>query len=430
MTFWKLHPIVGQIHINEVIIIFETSGRNVPLVLKFYSVEPYSLLQVTEVISTGDIGVTRVALSLPDQIEYDLEWYSGDILHYRHRIAMQDPRQYLFVSCDFLEADTNPSLWKKIEQEPCDSVLVHLGDQIYADAEFRMAEKSIKRGDFSRKKIFESYCQRYRQTWKRCHGALSNTSNIFLWDDHELVNNYCISEDHTDNESIIADVATSAYKMYQLSCHREMTIEGTFVRGRTTLITVERTSGKPSLEKVMSRLKESTTPKVLLCFASGPIPKPKGRFGKLYQSLTGEPEDDEGKFWSRNDLRELYSGICDWISKDPDVRDVVVVGGDLHFGTYGVVSKNIEGRTISFQVVVSSPVSNKPSFDREIAALGMSGVHEIGDGIKFATIESKALRCYCKVDVNENPCRVNMVWNKITSPGSRLNYYGQLVKMI
>lgn len=429
MVFWKLHPIVGQIYRNEVIIIFETTGSSIPLTMKFYSVEPYNLLQTCTVVSESS-GVTKVSLSLPDTIEYELEWFSEEILQYRHKIAMQDPRQYMFVSCDFLEADTNPSLWKQIEQEPSDSVLVHLGDQIYADAEFRAAEKSIKRGTFSRKKVFESYCQRYRQTWKRCHLALSNTSNLFLWDDHELVNNYCISGDNTENESIIADVATSAYKMYQLSCHRESTIEGTFVRGRTTLITVERTTSKPSLAKILSRLREAETPKVFLCFASGPIPKPKGRFGKLYQTIAGEPADDEGKFWARSDLLDLYEGICSWIAEDPDVRDVVVVGGDLHFGTYGVVSKIVHNRTISFQVVVSSPVSNKPSYDRELASMGMAGVHDLGNGVKFATIVSKAQRCYCKIDVNENPCRVNMVWNKITSPSSTFSYYGHLVKMI
>lgn len=423
MAFWHLHPIVGQIRGNDVTIIFECVEDNLTLLLRIYTEEDYHLFRTCDIL-TEDGGVTKITLPLPDLVTYVLEWTYKDITHHRHKIAMQHPSRYIFVSCDFLEADTSPSLWDKIKDERLDSVLVHLGDQIYADAEFREGVRSVKKGNYSRRKILECYRQRYRTTWKRCNEALSNRSNIFLWDDHELVNNYCISSEHSSEEAVVAAVATDAYREYQLSCHQEDTMEGDFVRGTVSVLTIERTTHSPSIGKILARLHNTTTPKIFLCFASGPIPKPQGNFGTLYRFMTGEPEDDEGKFWATKNLLGLYKGICDWLCDNPD-KEVVVVGGDLHFGTHGRVSRGLQ----TFQVVISSPISNHPSHDRHIASLGMSGVHQLGEGVVFETLSSKAQRCYATIDVEGHPSRVTMVWNPLESPHSRTRYYKHLLKM-
>jgi hypothetical protein len=422
MVFWHLHPVVGQIFEKDVTIIFECVEDNLPLVIRVYTEEDYRFLRSCEII-TEESGVTKITLTLPDYVTYVLEWTYKDLVLYRHKIALQHPAHYLFLSCDFLEADTSPSLWEKVKTERTDSVLVHLGDQIYADAEFREGVRAVKK-DCGRRKVLDFYRQRYRMTWKRCHEALSNVSNLFLWDDHELVNDYCISSEHTPEEAIVASVATDAYKEYQLACHREDNIEGSFVRGLVSVLTIERTAHAPSVEKILARLHATTTPKVFLCFASGPIPKPHGNFGSIYRFMTGEPEEEEGKFWSCKDLLQLYTGICDWLQNNAE-KDVVVVGGDLHFGTYGRVSRGLQ----NFQVIVASPISNHPSHDRHIASLGMAGLHQLGNGVVFETVVSKAQRCYARVSVDNHPCRVEMVWNPLQNPHSRTRYYKQLLRM-
>lgn len=423
MAFWHLHPIVGQIERNEVTIIFECVEDNLPIQVLIYTESDYRLLRTLDIVSE-EKGVTKITLTLPDLVTYVLEWNCRDILHYRHKISLQDPSHYLFMSCDFLEADTSPSLWEKVKDEANDTVILHLGDQIYADAEFREGMRIVKKDPHARTKILELYRQRYRATWRRCHEALSNVSNLFLWDDHELVNDYCISSEHTPEEATVASVATDAYKEYQLACHREDTIEGSFERGMVTVLTVERTTHAPSVEKILARLHATTTPKVFLCFASGPIPKPQGTYGALYRFITKEPEKDEGKFWSCKSLLQLYVGVCDWLQANPD-KDILLVGGDLHFGTHGRVSRGLQ----TFQVVVASPISNHPTYDRHIASLGMAGVHVLGDGVVFETLVSKAQRCYARVSVAEHPCRVKMVWNSVSSPHSRGRYYRHLLRM-
>lgn len=428
---WLLPPVFGQVTADRAVVLCKPGPSIASCQCEIHDSEKlvsYSTCYFT----TGTCQ--RFVFRLPGPGKYKFIWklnqLSGIGPGYTCHIDTTGYKQLLFVSCDMLEAEASSSLWKKIQKEVDNpTVILHLGDQIYGDECYRSSVGYLSgiSGEIyplHRNMVIEKYCKRYTDTWSRYSSVTSLCSNLYLWDDHEIVNDY----DHTtatETEKLVAECAAQVYHDFQHCAlvDKDQDFSWTTMVDDICIIAVERTVQPVSVAMVLDRLEECGTDKVCLCFSSGPIPKPSGVFGSIYSRLSGEPAVTEGKFWDMDELTNLYEGCCSWMEAK-EGRKLAIVGGDLHFGTYGVVSNG----NVKFPVVVSSPISNQPTFDRWLASMGMKTA--ILGSTVFTPMASDSRRCYATISTEDYPNKVKMVFSKSRLPKSTINYLTALKSFV
>ncbi|CAH6419666.1 Hypothetical protein HVR_LOCUS740 [uncultured virus] len=416
-------------------------------------------------------GPTRIVVDFPGEsdAEYILEWYQmtpegkKHIFHHGIRDANKADK-LIFVSCDFLEADTNieDSMWTRMQEELIpkrnsaslgqrpnqQTCLIHMGDQAYMDKVFKdCVHLTLTQGQNNNTavQILRAFGQRYCDTWMPHHNILAGLSNYHIWDDHEIKNNLTLNDlTISEDEKYVRDLAIQAYIQYQESLHLKQTeILSRYSwckrMGDLLIIAIERTSRNIPVSEILqaitnqteqnqimtldsTRQRPDTINRLILCFVSAPIPPPHGTYGSLYRKLTGDKGTTKtSKFWPADELADLYKGLFDWMENDRN-REVLVVGGDLHFGTYGVARRG----TLSIPVVIASPITNQPTTDRWLASKGMKGTHHITNSsegnITFTTIASRARRCYATVNLNTVPMHIIMKYSAHKLPKSNLKY--------
>jgi hypothetical protein len=114
-------------------------------------------------------------------------------------------------------------------------IVVHNGDQVYADVAWKQAEailqdKSIPDGAEKQTRILGCYKKIYQATWdapdKR--RVLGTCSNLMLWDDHEVRNDWGTMKEDSDPTSqafYIGKLARMAYWQYQRQLWDDMPLE-------------------------------------------------------------------------------------------------------------------------------------------------------------------------------------------------------------
>lgn len=460
---WLLPPMVGEIsnrgrgtssfelnHSYDIVILCEPKFKITPLICMITSETKF---EQEHKFTLEPMGPTRIILSVPHTGIFQLRWYQMRGFHepmrieiFRHEIVVADePNRLIFVSCDLLEADTAPedSMWTRMQREITpnnQTYLIHVGDQAYMDKVFNdCVELSRTQGqnDVTATNILMAFGRRYCETWMPHHLISAAVSNYNLWDDHDLKNDMTLTQDDiSSDEKYVRDIAVHAYIKYQESLHlnkHEILSRYSWYKriNQILILAVERTSCVISVSQILKSIDDltSTAPinRLILCFASAPIPPPRGPYGSLYRHMTGDKGTSEtSKFWSAYDLSDLYRGLFVWLSKDAK-REVLVVGGDLHFGTYGIVRHN--GRQIS--VIISSPITNQPNTERWLAAKGMAGTHYISNDntnpITFETIASRARRCYAVVNLDRLPMHISMHYSTHKLPQSNIKYFKTLL---
>lgn len=458
---WLIPPIVGEISNCQAVIICE------PLHKKFHLV-----YQMKEILSDGSInsvdqwyheknveinenitGLLRIVLEFPKNGKYEIKWFSNESLIYQHNIVISNkPNKMIFVSCDFLEANvkTKNSMWTRMlndidpEEKTC---LMHLGDQAYMDKVFKDCVKYVRengQSDNTNKYIIQEFGKRYSNTWIPHHNVLSSVSNYNIWDDHEIKNNMMLNDANVTNDELyVRNLATDAYSLYQESQHINLNKIFTQyswhkrmgVKNEILVLAIERTSRIITTEEIIESVNNLTdgieTRHLILCFSSAPIPRPHNFYGNLYRNMVGDKGTFEtSKFWPQDQLILLYDGLFKWLDANP-LCEILVVGGDLHFGTHGVVRKNQH----KINVVISSPITNQPTIDRWLAAKGMKGVHYITNSdpnnnetdITYVTISSKARRCYALVDLETIPLNITMRYSNEKLPKHLTKYIKTLI---
>jgi hypothetical protein len=439
--YWRLPPMLGEICDRWAVILYEQVEKTVLACsmvagdVDIIDFSPKSIIKTEWFYPHKGEFPTKVVLEFPDNGIYSLFWHNSETCIYRQTICIGDnPSKFIFVSCDMLEAEVKheDSMWTRMNDEINTSectCLFHLGDQAYMDNIFVNGLSNIDK----REEILYSFGKRYYDTWKGHHAILSHVSNYNIWDDHEIKNNVNLYDDQnlSNDELIMRDIATEAYGIYQESLHlddknRVLTPYSWYkVMGKLSdilIIAIERTSAVVNIIDLITNIhklcKGKMIKRLILCFSSAPIPRPHGKYGKVYKMMAGD--DIENKFWNKGDLATLYFNLFNWI--DQYGGEVLVVGGDLHFGTHGVVSYKDK----EINVIISSPITNQPSPDRWVAAKGMRGRHVLMNNgshpIIFTTISSKARRCYAVVNMKEPFMMVRMEYSMVKFPKHPINY--------
>ena len=412
---WKLPPIVGEIIDRQAKIVFEVMDKS--------SLVHYRIKEKSHHVPVESSGPTNVLLKFKKDGIYIIHWLINNQLQYQHQVIISNHiKKLIFVSCDLLEADTKHSLWHRMIQEVSNErvAIMHLGDQAYMDPVFNECKKiltdSISLNHLQ--ECFELYGNRYCDTWRPHIELLSNVSNYYLWDDHEIYNDIQLDNINDEITRNIANVAVKAYDLYQQSFHINKTnvinqyCWVKYVNEGVVIMTIERTSRDIELNEIFDAiLKLEKVETLILCFSSAPIPRPQGFYGKIYGSLKGF-----GKFWDQEELLVLYQWLFTWMGE----KQVIVVGGDVHFGVYGHMMKG----DLTIPVIIASPITNQPYADRSLASKGMS-VHRLDD-ITFTTISTKAKRCYATLDLDT--MAINMVYSQNQYPKNKMKYIKTLSK--
>ena len=445
---WLLRPVIGEIKGTKAVILLKPKDKNISLSLSLFQKDNDENTVFYPKIYIEDSKPTRLVVQFPSAGKYQLRWASvkdveenkvESLVVYVHEIVIKEQMdKMIFVSCDFLEADTKHSMWdvmgKEIKGKSSVSIF-HLGGQAYMDATFNKGVRIAGECDENAKqKIMDMFAKRYQETWEPHHYILSHTSNYCIWDDHEIKNDITLTESLPKDADFVRSMAVESYKNYQQSLHLEFSpilSEYSWVKkvGTMMIIAIERTSVEVPVKDIISVVSvEDKITRLILCFSSAPIPKPKGKYGAAYETITGDDgKGKKSKFWPENKLLELYSGLFDWMDKVSN-REVLVAGGDLHFGTYGVMMR----ATKCIPVIISSPITSEPTPERWMASKGMKGLHVLSHAkspIIFTTVSSKAKRCYAVVDLRGATFDVRMEYAKEKHPRSVKDYYKTMIQM-
>lgn len=475
----KMSFVVGEFTDKEIVLLLDQVeyGSKV-LLINPLNKEEHSFYLITA--SPANRGPARLVAQVSfTQVIITLMDPKRNILQQSHITLSTLKDTFYFVSCDHVEADTNPSLWNTlmddIKDQETTGVCIHLGDNVYADHAWN---QSIKYPNVDPK---EFYRRRYRRTWFRNpdkRNVLASVSNLMIWDDHEIVNDANILElisgtggtGGTGRERII-NAAVDVYEEYQESLFLTPKDKNTPTGGRffdseigdkswykmvgdILVICIERTtSGRPSSQKIVDRLDElfnyyedhdmiDEIRGLILCTSWAPVPPPEGnRSSQWYRRLKGG-----SKFVDKNELSILYHYLLDWSSQ---TRPVMLVGGDIHFGLRGTVTRGDK----MIHVMVSSGITNHPTYDRRLAARAyigtipidddilvgsdhvIEGYNNISDDIPYFHVEqSEGRRCYGRLTIEryEGVAMIFMprlVYNPITRPRSYIRYLKSLYSM-
>lgn len=130
------------------------------------------------------------------------------------------------VSCNYLGRRGRNDLWADLRDRyvmPGDVHLVlHVGDQIYGDAVFARALTLIKAKTIPTKPaqdehIRDAYRKLYRAWWSEAstRDVLANVSNLMIWDDHEIRDDWGSRDTDCDRASVEFRIGTLARQVYR-----------------------------------------------------------------------------------------------------------------------------------------------------------------------------------------------------------------------
>lgn len=213
--YFSMEPIAGnQINKKITILTFTEESLKVNLEFECQENENEKFFQVDVDLEY----VTLLRIEAPENMPpgmYNLIWRKKDSnkIFYENTLNYQpNPKRMAFFSCDLLESRSKKPLFSNIRDEKPD-LIVHIGDNTYCDTAFAKCMKMAKRHpDYTEEYLlsegYKIYFDRYKDTWKGWVGELGGFSNIFLHDDHDIINNVQQKWNNFDEkEALFCDVA-------------------------------------------------------------------------------------------------------------------------------------------------------------------------------------------------------------------------------
>eukprot|EP01006_Ploeotia_vitrea_P057815 TRINITY_DN68308_c0_g1_i1.p1 TRINITY_DN68308_c0_g1~~TRINITY_DN68308_c0_g1_i1.p1 ORF type:complete len:669 (+),score=27.77 TRINITY_DN68308_c0_g1_i1:66-2009(+) len=316
-------------------------------------------------------------------------------------------------------------------------MLIHLGDQVYADDDFGKLEKGKKtmdeivkyscfaqclrmaeqtpdhQWDAIRPQIIDKFRQLYREAWSHPPTAqmLANIPNLMVYDDHEIRDDLGDKPEHFQRNKIrlVLECGRKACVEYQRQLMGDVDIgdeyfapilqrENHFIGSwgeYGVIITDSRGAktfnpqpndplpylGSPQWAEIDAALApggEMDQCRVLLMCCQIPLiffPR------ELTEKLAPRADDFEGHWCygkTQHEQYKLMEGVNAWLSRDPLNRNVIVVGGDMHLGGHTHVFRF--GKYQWSQLLVG-PVSNtSPAMAFKASKLLNSTHNQLGRG--------------------------------------------------
>ena len=392
-----ISPIVGEISDNNVIFLITTRSS---VGLSLYVNDDHHSSHLTR-----SIVPTRIVVNIPLSMHTDTicVWFYNNIPISEHKLR-SSYNKMIFLSCDFPEADTVHSLWNKIGNDEKNGICFHIGDNIYGDHPYHDLD--------------HNYNEQYVKTWSRWAEPMSDFSHMMVADDHEIADGY----DYTKSLTGGVVAGLTAYKNYQASLLLQIQdVPGFFIKKvdhETTVYGISRTlMGMTILDKI-NQIKSHFTDTVILALSSAPVPLPPGAMSAVYKKIFGSTG------WELTDLKQLYD-ICFSLLESGQVKRFILIGGDLHIGITGAVTKDFH----TINVYVSSGVTAYPSPIEHLLAKTMNGSF-LFEGYNVL-LDSRAKRNYLTMALPISPVNPGtLVYNEEDAPKNWLDYIKEMAYMV
>lgn len=294
------------------------------------------------------------------------------------------------VSCNFLGRRGASDLWADLRDRyviPGDvNLLLHVGDQIYGDATFARSLTIIKSSQPKTKKaqdeqILEAYRRLYRAWWAEpaTREVLANVSNLMIWDDHEIRDDWGSRPEDSNPDSVeyrIGTLARQAYREYQRQLWDDLPhsdAEHHFhVWGNIGVLFCDLRGGRsftrdaarpylstPQWNDISTALTTGvfSTVRALIVVTSVPLVY----LGRHITDLGTSAADDLFDHWSHplhnKEQVEMVRALREWKEAAPGQRELLVVGGDVHVGGETRIMRD---KTAIFKQLITSPITNTP----------------------------------------------------------------------
>ncbi len=337
--------------------------------------------------------------NLSPKTEYQLTFQGVSTGHPQSRVrtfaSNLDSLNVAAVSCNYLGRRGRNDLWADLLHRyvlPGDvNLLLHVGDQIYGDSAFARSLRVINEKEFTTRKrqdeeIREAYRRLYRAWWSEesTRNVLANVSNLMIWDDHEIRDDWGSKDTDCDKTSVefrIGTLARQVYREYQRQLWDDFNTEGVPANGEEQhwhhwgsigVLFVDQRGGRsfgreparpylstPQWEKIVDELEKGGLSKVRALIVVTSVP-----LCYLGSKITGGGaglSDDLYDHWSHpkhaKEQVELLRQLRRWKDAVKGQRELLVVGGDVHVG--GHTNIEHEGATI-FSQLITSPITNHP----------------------------------------------------------------------
>jgi phosphodiesterase/alkaline phosphatase D-like protein len=316
------------------------------------------------------------------------------------------PLRVALLSCNAIEhADerTRFDMWKRLRQQ-IDAgrvdLLIHSGDQIYADHIWQRYEKYHPGPSVD--VLTAEYRELYVRLWgdnPDIRGVLASCPSVMTWDDHDIYDGFG-SNDDDDLPSArrYLQAASQAFRDFQgvnnppldpaylthrdgtqvpandsfFSCFRSNGIGFILLDGRTNRnyhrSTVLGANQLRVLETVLEAWKADTSLRWVYVVIGVPLVHAEVAAALAVSEAMGDPGgivDDLRDNWvspnNREECRRLLMTLFDFMVHRPDL-EITTLGGDVHVGTVARIWSSIHvlpnGRTPEFYQVTSSGIAH------------------------------------------------------------------------
>ncbi|MCI0416358.1 alkaline phosphatase family protein [bacterium] len=358
---------------------------------------PYSiaLLELTEAPASFDGTL----------VQYSVE-SEGNAPSARKRVlkllpAGKRPLRIGLLSCNgiFRVTDLNRRylLWRELKEQVLSrkvDLLIHAGDQIYADSIYMRQVGSVAASSGEKlESLTSEYRQIYFDTWcaPDIQGVLESCPSFMMWDDHDIYDGY---GSHSDDASPLAQTifaaAKKAFWEFQAQKNPDRISEHSFafsttigdvsllmLDGRTNRMwkqgTVVGNGQLADIENCLDSLAKQRPTFLVVITAVPFLHVPVMSYLKLLERVEWKValrEDLRDSWTASNNQTEglkLLSAIFRFISESPGTR-VLFLCGDVHVATVGELESTLpefrfpDGTPMKINQVVSSGIGSPAPF--------------------------------------------------------------------
>ncbi len=299
------------------------------------------------------------------------------------------------VSCNFTIRKGTKDLWadlcaRYVRPGELD-LLLHVGDQVYGDTVFQeaigqLAGRSAPTRTQERR-ILDAYRDLYRWTWRHppTREVLANVSNLMIWDDHEIRDDWGSREEDRDPaslEQIVGRLAWQVYREYTRQLWDDAEPDALpelpsedhrHVWGPFGVLFLDQRGGRsfgyhearPYLGRAQWQRLEADLGdagrfagvRALVVVTSVPL----AYLGDVITTRGDFLANDLRDHWSygphQKEQIEMVRALRRWAQRRPGERELLVVGGDVHLGGH---TRILHRNQVAFRQLITSPITNTP----------------------------------------------------------------------
>ncbi|HMF56269.1 MAG TPA: alkaline phosphatase D family protein, partial [Pyrinomonadaceae bacterium] len=335
--------------------------------------------------------------NLLPETDYTVAFHGADCdLEGRFRTFSANPStmNLLALSCNRTIKRGTTDLWADLNQRFVSAgesdMILHIGDQIYADSAFdtalhKLQTEGIPRGDQAQEEeILELYRERHRVAWNdpSTRKVLASVPNLMILDDHEIRDDWGSGKSDSDpnsNEYYIGKLGRRAYREYQRQLWDDFDtdqdpasgIEHHFhTWGDVGVMFLDQRGGRtfgfhpskpylsqPQWDDIHAALGAGgifDRVRALLVITSVPLVYLTSKVGELAHIALNDFRDHWSYGTHRPEQLEIIKALQEWKEIGIGRRELLILGGDVHVGGYSHIK--FQGNTL-YDQIITSPIT-------------------------------------------------------------------------